>query len=60
MAAVYMLILLFLRLLHLFHFRWALLHPWSRWFVILLVLMIVDFVIIVGSRRRSAGYLPAF
>ena len=52
MAALYMLLLLVFRVLHLFHFTWTKLHPWTNWFVILIVLIIVDFVLLAASRRR--------
>lgn len=54
MAALYMLLLLIFRILHLFNFTWAKLHPWTTWFVILTVLVVVDFVLIAASRRRRA------
>ena len=53
MAALYLLLLLIFRVLHLFHFSWAKLHPWTTWFVILTVLIIVDFVLLAASRRRA-------
>ena len=54
MAALYVLLLLVFRVLHLFHFAWAKLHPWSTWFVILTVLIIVDFLLLAASRRRGS------
>jgi hypothetical protein len=52
MAALYMLLLLIFKVVHLFHFQWVKLHPWTNWFIILVVLIVVDFVLIAASRRR--------
>jgi hypothetical protein len=54
MAALCMLVLLVFRVLHLFHFTWAKLQSGTTWFVILTVLIIVDFVLLAASRRRAA------
>jgi hypothetical protein len=43
MTAIYLLILGFLALNH--HSHWYQLHPWTTWFVILVVVAIADLVI---------------
>ena len=53
-AALYMLLLLIFRVLHLFHFAWTKLHPWTTWFIILTVLIIVDFVLLAARSRRGS------